>query len=286
MSDLQETLAAYHLAYNTNGDIVDERTGDVFDSERYSRMKYGDKAATQYFASQLAHVLTQQLPQFVEHETPPEFLVAYKAVPPACYHLSRYCLDHINTQRLAAGNEPGRIIHVYKNRVAGTDYAAASPEARLKELDSIGFSLEGRNIDGKLIAVLDDIRITGAAEYKILEVLEPKNPSIIGLGYVAVFNQQQAAVSPSVERDLNLSVIKNVLDILPAVAHHNFDLNIRTLKMVLGSEAALREEFLLRIPDELFEQIARGSVDTGPDFVRAYQQGFDMVMAMYKNRMS
>jgi hypothetical protein len=266
-----ETIAAHHLSYNDTNDIVSQDTD--FDASTYSRMKYGDRAATLSLADDLSATLAIEQPHLIESETPPEFLVAYKAVPPACFYLSRYCLDKLNVARNEQGLEPGRLIHVYKSRVAATNYAAASQAERQKELDGIGFSLEGRNITDVPVAVLDDIRITGAAEKKMIEVIGPKRPSHLTLGYIALFDAAQAAANPHVENDLNISVVKSVIDLIPAIQNDNFDLNIRTLKLILSADPEDLEKFLDACPDNLKRDLYRGSINTGPDFVKQYTNG-------------
>lgn len=266
-----ETIAAHQLRYNEDNDIVSQETS--FDAATYSRMKYGDRAATLSLADDLSVALATKQPHLVEGEIPPEFLVAYKAVPPACFYLSQYCLDKLNITRNEQGLEPGRLIHVYKSRVAATNYAAASQAERQKELDGIGFSLEGRNITDTPVAILDDIRITGAAEKKMVEVVSPKRPSHLTLGYIALFDVAQAAANPHVENDLNISVVKSILDLIPAVQNDNFDLNIRTLKLILSAQPEDLEKFLEACPDNLSRDLYRGAIATGPDFVRQYSIG-------------
>ena len=247
-------------------------------------MKYGDAAATAEFASEIADVLQKELPELISESTPPEFLVAYKAVPPACFYLSRYCLDQLNIERLSQGNEPGRMVHVYKDRVAATNYAAATEAERKKELDDIGFSLEGRKLRGSHTIVLDDIRITGGAERKMLEVLAPEDPKLVALGYIALFDKDQAFNNPSVENDLNASVIRSVSDLLPLMRADNFDLNIRTLKLILATNPTRLVQFLEQIPERILEAVVRGSVDTGVDFVAQYKDGFTIARTINQDR--
>lgn len=277
-----ETVAAHYLQYDEEGSISSNNPG--FDPQIYSRMKYGDREASQLLAGQLADTLLNSQPHLTDTKTPPEFLVTYKAVPPACYYLSRYCLDTLNEVRNEAGLEPGRLIHVYKSKVAATNYAIATAEERQRELNSIGFSLEGRQLANTSAVVLDDIRITGAAEKKMIELIQPERPKRLTLGYVAFFDPDQAAVSPHVENDLNASHISSAADLLPAIETDNFDLNIRTLKLILASAPPALEEFLSKCPDNLIQEMYRGSLGTGPDFTQQYHTGHTMLASMAHSR--
>lgn len=277
-----EIVTSYRLAYNVEEDIIDETTGENFDRTAYSLMKYGDRSVTMRFAEALATDLTEQMPALITDERTPELLVAYKQVPPACYFLSRYCLDILNVARLQLGHEPGRLVHIYKNKVAATDYAMATQVQRETELDGIDFSLEGRQMADKNVLLLDDIRITGSAEKKMLDVLQATKPNLLGLGYIAIFNPDQASLSPSVENDLNAAIVSGVNDLIPMIEGDNFDLNIRTLKLILNTEPAALAAFLKQIPKGLVELIHRSSVDTGVEFIAKYNLGYSTVRSILK----
>ncbi|HVX24448.1 MAG TPA: phosphoribosyltransferase family protein [Candidatus Saccharimonadales bacterium] len=271
MSQPIETVANYYLQYDQNDRIADQYTDVAFPADVYSRMKYGSHSATNFFASQLADRLAYNLPQLIEDAEPPEFLVAYKAVPPACYYLSALCLESLNDRRAAVDNEPGFITQVYKDRVTGTNYAMASSQERQAELDDIGFSLP-HSINNTPAVILDDIRITGGAEKKILEVLDNEKPSIIALGYIAIFDPAQAVSRPSVEMELNSTTIQSIDDLLPLIKTSDFDLNIRTLKMMLSSSEVALDHFLRACPAELVGQIHRGTQASGETFVAHYRE--------------
>ena len=278
-----ELAAAYHLAYDAANEIVDE-SGLVFDRLSYSRMKYGDGTATQKFADDLCGALVEEVPAIVEDRNPPEFLVAYKAVPPACYYLSKHCLDGVNALRADVGNSAGTIVKVHKDKVAATNYAAASPEEREKELSSIGFSLGSHRLTEGPVVILDDIRITGAAERTMLDVLREQNPRLVTLGYVAIFDRVQAQHNPGVENDLNASVVSGVSDLVPMIEKDNFELNIRTVKMILATPVEELAEFASIIPVELLGRIASGAEATGSDFMNQYATGYHAIKTAYDAR--
>ena len=278
-----ETVASYNLQF-THDEVVDD-PARPFDAEAYSRMKYGDRAATESFAAGIAEDIAAAVPELTEDKSAPEFLVAYKAVPPACYHLSRYCLHKLNEQRVDAGLQPGRIVQIQKDRVTATDYAAASTESRQRELASIGFTLGSYSITGKPAVILDDIRITGAAESRIIDALGSEDPKLLALGYVAVFDPEQAAANPGVENRLNTTAIRHIEQLLPAIEEDNFDLNIRTLKLILSEgQREGRPEFLRQAPRRLLYDIYEGAIGSGPDFVQAYRVGVADVKTELESR--
>ncbi|MFO0882306.1 MAG: phosphoribosyltransferase family protein [Candidatus Saccharimonadales bacterium] len=278
------TSTEYSLFFDTEGGLAS--TEGNFDREAYSRMKYGDKHATKDFAEVIAQTLLDTHEDVVADSLSPAFVVAYKEVPPACFYLSKYCLDLINPERERLGLEPGEIIRMYKGSVTASDYAKSSASDRAKELDSIDFSFTDKRPGKRPVVVLDDIRISGGAERKVLDVLaqEPVQPRIIHLGYIAIFDAQQAQSSPHVESELNGSAIAKVTDLLPAIQDDNFDLNIRTLKMILSSDQVELEQFMHAIPEYLVDEIVSGAVMTGDDFLSQYDYGFDTIVQVANER--
>jgi hypothetical protein len=278
--EAHQLVVSHHLEFA--GDEIVDSSGERFDREAYSRMKYGDRSATQVFGQELAQDLIDAQEELVTDAREPELLVAYKAVPPACYYLSRVVLSRLNEARLDYGNEPGRVVQVYKGSVAGTDYAASSQADRDAELRSIDFTLEGRTIADKRVIILDDIRITGAAERRMLEVIDTAHPLSTTLGYIARFNAEQAAQHPAVESELNSSVIVSARDVAGIIEAGEFDLNIRTLKLLLAAPVSELESVLETAPFEVVQAIYEGALNTGVDFTKRYASGFETVKNFYK----
>lgn len=277
---LKQTIAVHHLEYASSGDIVDAN-GKEFDATAYSRMKYGSRKDTKHFAEEVALVAQQEAPNIFEDETPPAFLVAYKAIQPACGYLSRYCVDLVNRVRVQNGLEPAEIFKVHKESVTNTDYSKASVEDREAELAAIDFSLRGRRVDDRPVVVLDDIRISGGAERRILEVLcaENQTPTSVLLGYVAVFDSSQAHNSPHVESDINETAISKAGDLIELITSRDgFDLNIRTMKMILSASSEDLDQLLNVMSNEQIEAVSRGAVATGPDFLQKYNAGYQQVV--------
>jgi hypothetical protein len=281
------TIALHHLDVDARGELV-THSNNGFDNGAYSMMKYGDELSTRVFASRMASLLVDNYPDLIETETPPVFATAYKYVPPACFYLSRYCLAEINTHRSELDLEPGEELHVYKNRVTSTDYAASSVEDRDRELNGIGFSLMG-DITDRTVVVLDDIRITGSAERAMLETLQPGNPCAVVLGYIAMLNPDVAETRPSIESDINGFTVRKLVDVSSIIERSmingtGFDLNIRTLKKILGSSVDELICFLDAASTSIVRCIYDGAINTGPEFINSYEESIGIVRQVVINR--
>lgn len=274
-------LLAHRLTCNAAGQFVNEGDGSTFDAAAYSRMKYGDADAARQFGKTLAEVLVAAHPDVLCDEIPPDFLVAYKSVPPACYYLSQYCLDRINLKRAYARREPGRLLQVYKSRVAASNYALASQEARQQELDTISFTLEGRSLLGKHLVLVDDVRITGAAERKILEVILPATPRRLTLLYLAGFREN---LPPQIEDRLNTAATGGLAEIAAFIQTECFDLNIRTLKRILSAQPVELADFLSGLSARMLEQLLRSTLATGTEFTARYDAGCQTLFTAWRDK--
>lgn len=285
-----DVISSYQLSDWPDGQLVDQYH-DAFDTKLYCQMKYGKRSATHQFARTLAQDLTENAPHLVEDETPPEFVVPYKAVPPACFYVSQFCLRHINGLRNEIGHEPGQILKLHKDSVTTIDYASATHQERAEELDAIEFSLRGQSVKNASLVVLDDVRITGATERRVMQPLSEQNPRHIVLGYIASLDQELAQSRPSIEAELNGQDSVSLIDILEYISNDDFDLNIRTLKFILSHhpEAELstfnqevhddmfqdeHQTFFAELPTKVLEEIYHGAIDTGVDFTEKYKDGF------------
>lgn len=276
----RSVIAAHNLTIGTDGELASAVSDKApFSVETYSRMKFGDRMATQELADQLTPVLVEQVPGFTQEAKPPLFAVAYKAVPPACFFLSANCLAAINEVRVNSGLEPGRIVHVYKNKVTATNYADSSHSSRQAELAGIDFSFEGRDISAQTVAVLDDVRITGSAEERMATLIEEQSPSSLILGYIALLDPEQAKQYPSIENEMNTAEVRGIFDVATIISDGAFDLNIRTLKLILGSEREDIESLLQQVDPSIALELYRGAIATGPDFIAQYSDGFTCVEA-------
>jgi hypothetical protein len=278
-----EVVASHWLSFNDANDIVDINSQAPFDTEAYSRMKYGNSAETRRFADELTgHVLAVR-PEIVQDERPPLFVASFNVVPPVPYHLSRYALEVINSQREAVGNTPGTIVRVSKTRTQTTNYSVKSFQERIAEWASMDFFFDSEDMrPAKDVptVVLDDLRVTGAFMNKLTGVFREHDPRALMVGYVAIFEPWQAFMRPQVEDRINGTSTTTLETILPTILEDNFDLNIRTLKLILSTEPDRLVPFLERCPQGLLDKMLRDSTDSGEDFMAFHQIGYNCLRAV------
>jgi hypothetical protein len=261
------TISAFHLI-GTRDDLRDARSGEPFDAATYSLMKHGDTDAVAVLAQPLARALLDGEPELLTDPVPPVFPVAYLAVPPACLLLVRAVVRVVDEARAANGLAPSRIVRVAKSSVTTTDYATSSAVERAAELAGIGFRLT-EDVSGARLVIVDDVRVTGAAESVMRAVVAGHGVASVTAAYVATLDRYLTA-DPSIEAALNQARIRSVTDMLTAIHAGRFVLTIRFLKRVLAAPSCERATFLRLCGPEVRRDLLDGARATGSEFCAAY----------------
>lgn len=248
---------------------ADLNAADGLDLGLYSRMKHGDLDATRALALPLARRLLEVAPELGTSEAPVLLPVAYMSVRPACWFLARAVADTIDQARADRGLPRARLIHVVKNAVTATDYATASAAQRAAELAAIRFQLVD-DVRGAHLVVVDDVRVTGAAERTILAPLMAGGPQSAHVAYLATVTGVLAA-DPAVEAHLNHAAVNSVTDLIPALRRGDFALTIRFLKRLLAATPAERAAFLSVCSPQLLDELADGVATSGPALAVGFQ---------------
>lgn len=241
---------------------------DGLDLTAYSLMKHGHVPSINQLADRLATDLLAAEPRLLDPRLRITLPVAYLAVLPACGHLAHRIALRLTQARQDAAAQPApypaevRVVRIAKSAVASIDYASSTAQQRREQMSSLSFSLEpGLNLDGDLVVLVDDVRITGLAEQAAVRALaEASRPLEIITAYVAAATPELAA-DPSVERALNHAVVTHPSELLPAMHAGEFALTIRYLKWALSTQPVA--ELLREVPAPLAAQMAQGAEHSG-----------------------
>lgn len=242
---------------------------DGLDPSVYSLMKHGHLPSIRALADQLTQRLVTSAPALLDPNTRVALPVAYLCVLPACGYIAQRVAENLRSLRPAHA-EAVRTVRIAKNAVTSIDYASSTLEQRREQLDSLEFSLD-EPVNGELVVLVDDIRITGLAERAAVKVLDEARPREVITAYIAAATPE-LALDPSVERRLNHTAVHHPGDLLTAMLQGEFALTIRYLKWLLAHPDL--EALLPRIPPSVREELASGAAASGlwgrPEFARAH----------------
>lgn len=248
-------------------------TGGVLDADAYSRMKHGDTVSTSAYGAALAQLLITDDPGLVTTTAPVLLPVAYRHVPPACYHLAQAVAGHLSTRRTQRGRSAARVVKIEKNSVTKTDYATATQAARAAELASLSFMLT-EPVHGAHLVLVDDVRVTGSSESAALSALEGAGFAQLTTVYIATLHESLAAY-PQIESVINHASVTTVMDMAEQIRSGNFALTIRFLKRALTDPQL---PALLELCDTtLVTQMLDGARASGAAFQEDYAAGIAVI---------
>lgn len=274
---------------------------DGLDLSAYSLMKHGHLPSINLLADHLTQDLLDAEPRLLDPRLRITLPVAYLAVLPACGHLAHRMAQRLTEARDAAARDSAgqnsagkdsagkdsaakdsvihtesaaevRVVRIAKSAVASIDYASATAQERRDQMSALSFTLDpGLDLDGDVVVLVDDVRITGLAEQAAVRALaQASRPAEIITAYVAAATPA-LATDPSVERALNHAVVTEPSQLLPAMCAGEFALTIRYLKWALSTQPVA--PLLEALPAELAAQMARGAADSGlwgrPEYAEA-----------------
>lgn len=213
-----------------------------FEPSEYSMFKYGSKSMARKFGKHLGKMLSYRLPidkQIVIIPAP------YNFIPTATFALKDYVISELNKRLIEKGMKlPIQEAKIFRPASYNTDYGNMSLSERRNAIGSEQFHVDKEFLKGKLVLFLDDIRVTGAHEERIIEMIDR-----IGLEcdceFVYFANvDQSAAVDPKIENYLNLYSMKSLLDLDEVIKNDEFIFNTRNVKFILNAKPEEFQNFI------------------------------------------
>lgn len=218
------TVVAFEVGVDPAGGFVDARTGASLRGTiaAYSRMKYGDAAAVQFFAGHLAAAALASAP-FVafcrEADLAGRFVyvtsTAMFNVPSASNLLVRATADPVNIGLAQLGVAPVVVAEQTRLTESAPAYASKTARERLREgaeEQRKVVTIVPEKFRGQGVVFLDDIHVTGAAVGRTRRRL--RETGVAGLFCLFALRVDPAAVAASdgtIEAAINAAVVDGSL---------------------------------------------------------------------------
>ena len=204
-----------------------------FDVKDYSRLKFGCDATARKFGYQLAESF------FAAHAD--KLLANHCVVIPSPYNfvknaatiMTLHFVDRINELCVEANGRHVEYCTIARKVSYTADYGFLSKEKRKGLINQDTFYINREQMRGKLLIFIDDVRITGAHEEKLVDVLftrKLKNDAMF-LYFAEYFGDQ-----PEVEAKLNFSAVQSPLDYVELTKTEDHHLIVRPIKYLLGQQ--------------------------------------------------
>lgn len=245
---------------------------DKFDDEfikNYSYFKHGSKSQARKFGTDVASVC-----DFNEKSNLIFYSAPYNNVYTASNSFKDYLLSFCSTQfrEKKITVRQGKIDRKYSY---DDDYGAMSKEERQKAITSDIFHIDKHFInENDVLVFVDDIKITGSHEARIIELLQREN---ITNDCIFIYIAEYTGSDPTVENLLNHKYISNLRDINNIIRNDEFLFNTRVIKFILKSDIESFVSFITYQSDAFKETLYSLSILNGYHDNPKYNINFDIL---------
>lgn len=208
----------------------------------YSALKFG--SAVQ--AKRLGQMLARSL--FAEHTN--RFLTESVVVAPSPYNnipnaatlVMNEMVPAMNDLIIGAGGLPVDTTTIHRKMSYSADYGFMSEDQRRRLIAGDSFYVNTEYVRDKLIVCIDDVRITGAHEYRLTEVFNERGmTNDVIFAYIAELN---GPTDPRIESQINLAAITSWVDVTNMMCDPSNHLVVRPVKYLLALKS---DEFDLAV---------------------------------------
>jgi hypothetical protein len=252
-----------------------------FDAQLYSRLKFGSDRAARAMGHQLASACFRaHADKLLAHDVV-VFASPYNALPNAATLLTHHVIARLNELLVFAQGKHVEHSLVHRKVSYTADYGFLSAEQRRGLIAADSFSLNREFIRDKLLLFVDDVRITGAHEDKMRDVLAHEHLENEAMFvYFASYTGDQ----PDIEGRLNFAAIAGLDDFITLTREPRHHVIIRPVKYVLGRPLAELEPALPRLADDTLFGLYYGALAEGYYAIPSYQGSFALLRAEKERR--
>ncbi len=270
--------------------IVGEEDGQIFtsaggrfDTDTYSRFKYGDMEAADRYGQLLAGTILGCEAFETARHAPDEVVItasAYKSLPTAAQAVASSLIKTLNSYGYPVGG--GRI---HRDTLTEGDYGNMSSDERAYWMSCNGLWINEKEFIARDVIVIDDVSISGAHANSIIAMFATVDIRSLTLVHVLKLDPELAARDPKIEDRMNHTVIKNLRDLGNLIrGRDDYRPNARTVKFVLSQPVPEIENFLSSLGTDVVDQICAGIEADEYDRMRSYMDAAKRVRQFALNR--
>lgn len=248
----------------------------AFDPHEYSRLKFGSDIIARKFGYDLAlrffkaHAPELMANQVVVIPSP------YNFVPNAATILARHFVDRLNHLMVNANGASVELSLAHRKVTYTSDYGFLSAHRRKELISNDHFYLNRKFIKGKLLVFIDDVRITGTHEHKLVDVLEKERLSndCFFIYYGDYINKD---VGCDIEAKINFASISNLADYQKLTEEPNHHLIVRPIKFLLTQSATDLKQMLEQQDLKKVQELYNACLGEGYYRIPQYQEAFKII---------
>lgn len=250
-----------------------------FEPSEYSRLKFGCDKAAKSFGHQLANSFFNAHADKLIANSCIVIPSPYNHVENAATVMTKHFLNKINELMVEACGNHIEFMTVQRKVSYTNDYGFLSKEKRKGLIDNDTFYFNREYVKGKLLIFIDDVKITGTHEEKLIEVLEDrklKNDAMF-LYFAEYFGDQ-----PDIEAKINFAAVKSIDDYIELTKEDNHHIIVRPIKYLLGQSVEKFNYLLASLDMNVLEKIYHGALSEGYYRIPQYQENLGTLTTLVK----
>jgi hypothetical protein len=210
---------------------LDNMPFSIFD---YSMMKFGDDSVARKFGYALAESFFNANRALVIGQQLVVFASPYNYVENAATVMAKHFVNRLNMLSVQHSGHSVEYSIVHRKVSYVNDYGFLSAEERKRLIDGDSFSINKHFVSGKTLLFVDDVRITGTHEHKLVELLDAAEIPLENAHFLYHANLVAESVHPGIEAQLNFASIKSIGDFASLTREPNHHMIICPIKYLLS----------------------------------------------------
>lgn len=246
----------------------------------YSKFKYGHKPTAIKFAESMISEFLKSFPLEYFCENSNNVIIStspFWYTPPSAHILAIYFHYMLNELMIDKHGRPLTFLKIHRSAAPVCDFSKLTHQERLENMKRDTLSFDPFMLKDKRLVLIEDARITGSHEQKIIDFME--NAGLEELIFVYVINVGNGTIDPDIENRINHKWVNN-LDTIQLLMKQpeQFVLNSRLCRFILAWENKNElADFCKRLSDEMLFALYISSVNDGYGSVDKYSEGFNII---------
>jgi hypothetical protein len=222
----------------------------------YSKMKFGCDSAARMIGHELAKRFYDRHSDVFDNPCV-VFASPYNYVKNASTIMCGHMITALNRILINNHQRPVEYSVIHRTVSYTGDYGKMQQKERQRMLGGDSFYINKQFIEDKTLLFVDDIRITGTHERKLVDMLRSAN--VENDAWFLYYADYEGTASPSIEADINFTAIKSIRDIV-AIANGEYHVIIRPIKYLLSMQPAAMAAHLHEFPPTFLQDVYDGAI--------------------------
>jgi hypothetical protein len=245
-----------------------------FDPIDYSFLKFGCRKVAKKFGYELAESFFAKHTEALISQECVVIPSPYNYVKNAATVMTEFFVERLNQLLAESCGKSVEYSTIHRKVSYTADYGFLSKEKRKQLLSNDQFYANSDFLAGKTLIFVDDVKITGTHEDKLLEIIDN-----YGLyepnGHFFLYFANYEGDTPDIESKLNFAGIKYTFDVVHMINQSTTDLIIRPIKYILSTEH-IDTVLNMMLPEKL-EKIYKLALSEGYYKIPTYQQNLNAI---------